>query len=100
MPLAAYGYRLILQVSYVLPARVFKRIPGHFYAQIQKRSKHMLMKYLKTAQMTCLEKTNGGILYLLPDIIVKIGTLIPLIYACQRFAAAVVYGGGRAGCGN
>jgi len=39
-----------------------------------------MVKYLKTAQMACLEKTNGGVLYLMPDIIIKICTLIPLIY--------------------
>ena len=30
--------------------------------------------------MACLEKTNGGVLYLMPDIFIKICTLIPLIY--------------------
>lgn len=39
-----------------------------------------MVKYLKTAHMTCLEKTNGGVFYLLPEIIIKICTLIPLIF--------------------
>lgn len=39
-----------------------------------------MVKYLKTAHMACLEKTNGGVFYLLPDILVKICTLIPLVY--------------------
>ena len=37
-------------------------------------------KYVKTAHLSALEKTNGGIVYLLPDILIKIFTLIPLIY--------------------
>jgi ABC-2 type transport system permease protein len=39
-----------------------------------------MKKYLKTAHMACLEKTNGGVFYLLPDIILKICTLVPLIF--------------------
>lgn len=39
-----------------------------------------MVKYLKSAQMSCLEKTNGGVFYLLLDIIIKACTLIPLIY--------------------
>jgi ABC-2 type transport system permease protein len=39
-----------------------------------------MFKYIKTAHMACLEKTNGGILYLLPDVIIKVCTLVPLIY--------------------
>ena len=39
-----------------------------------------MVKYIKSAQMSCLEKTNGGILYLLPDVAIKICTLIPLIF--------------------
>nr|WP_092069641.1 hypothetical protein [Dendrosporobacter quercicolus]NSL47541.1 hypothetical protein [Dendrosporobacter quercicolus DSM 1736]SDL93620.1 ABC-2 type transport system permease protein [Dendrosporobacter quercicolus] len=39
-----------------------------------------MTKYWKTAQLSALEKTNGGIIYLLPDIIIKICTLIPLVY--------------------
>ncbi len=39
-----------------------------------------MFKYMKSAQMSCLEKTNGGILYLMPDILIKIFTLIPQIF--------------------
>jgi ABC-2 type transport system permease protein len=39
-----------------------------------------MFKYIKTAHMSCLEKTNGGVLYLMPDIIIKICTLIPLVF--------------------
>ena len=39
-----------------------------------------MLKYIKTARMSYLEKTNGGVIYLLPDILIKIFTLIPLIY--------------------
>lgn len=39
-----------------------------------------MTKYIKTAQLSALEKTNGGVIYLLPDIIIKICTLIPLVF--------------------
>ena len=39
-----------------------------------------MRKYIKTAQLSCLEMTNCGVLYLLPDVIIKICTLVPLIY--------------------
>ncbi len=39
-----------------------------------------MMKYITTARMSFTQKTNGGILYLLPDILIKICTLIPLIF--------------------
>jgi len=42
-----------------------------------------MVKYFKTSHMACLEKTNGGILYLMPDIIIKVCTLIPLIFLWQ-----------------
>jgi len=37
-------------------------------------------KYAKTAHLSALEKMNGGIIYLLPDILIKIFTLIPLVF--------------------
>lgn len=37
-------------------------------------------KYGKSAHMSALEKTNGGIVYLLPDVLIKVFTLIPLIF--------------------
>lgn len=39
-----------------------------------------MKKYLVTAQLTALEKTNGGIIYLLPTILIKICTLIALLH--------------------
>ena len=39
-----------------------------------------MTKYLKTAQLSALEKTNGGIVYLLPDVLIKVCTLIPLLF--------------------
>lgn len=39
-----------------------------------------MIKYIKTAHMACLEKTNSGVFYLMPDIIVKACTFIPLIF--------------------
>ena len=37
-------------------------------------------KYIKTAHMSALETTNGGAVYLTADVIIKIFTLIPLIF--------------------
>ena len=47
-----------------------------------------MFKYIKTAHMACLEKTNGGVLYLMPDIFIKICTLIPLIYMWKAVMAS------------
>ncbi len=52
-----------------------------------------MFKYMKTAGMSCLEKTNGGIIYLLPDVLIKICTLIPLIFLWR----VVMTSGARAG---
>ena len=54
-------------------ARKFKEIVSH-------KEMDIMEKYMKTAQLAALEKTNGGIFYLLPDVAVKIVTLIPLIF--------------------
>jgi len=37
-------------------------------------------KYIKTAALSAREKTNGGVIYLLPDVVLRIFTLIPLTY--------------------
>ncbi|MCL1855105.1 MAG: hypothetical protein FWF86_05170 [Clostridia bacterium] len=50
-------------------------------------------KYIKTACLSALEKTNGGIAYLLPDMLIKIFTLIPLLYLWR----AVMSSGARVG---
>jgi len=39
-----------------------------------------MRKYTKTAHLSFLERTNGGLLYLLPGIFIKICTLIALVY--------------------
>ena len=39
-----------------------------------------MRKYIKTAQLSALETTNGGAVYLTADVIIKIFTLIPLIF--------------------
>jgi len=39
-----------------------------------------MKKYIKTARLAAQEKTNGGIVYLFPDILIKVFTLIPLIF--------------------
>ncbi|NLA86977.1 MAG: hypothetical protein GX847_06770 [Clostridiales bacterium] len=49
-----------------------------------------MVKYIKTAHMACLEKTNGGVFYLLPDILVKICTLIPLVFLWRTVMASGV----------
>lgn len=39
-----------------------------------------MIRYWKTAYMAATEKTNGGLFYLLPDIVIKVATLIPLLF--------------------
>jgi ABC-2 type transport system permease protein len=39
-----------------------------------------LYKYIKTAHLSALERTNGGIIYLFPDILIKVFTLISLVF--------------------
>ncbi len=45
-------------------------------------------KYIRTARMACLEKLNGGVLGLLPDVFIKICTLIPLIFLWRAVMAS------------
>ena len=39
-----------------------------------------MYRYYYTAKLSAIEKTNGGIINLLPDILIKAFTLIPLVY--------------------
>ena len=39
-----------------------------------------MYKYLKTADLAAREKTNGGILYMIPDVLIRVTTLVPLIF--------------------
>lgn len=39
-----------------------------------------MYRYYYTAKLSAIEKTNGGIIYLWPDILIKAFTLIPLVY--------------------
>ena len=39
-----------------------------------------MRKYVATARLSALEKVNGGMLFLLPGVLIKILTLIPLIF--------------------
>ena len=39
-----------------------------------------MMKYFATARLSALEKTNGGLIYIFPDILIKVITLIPLVF--------------------
>ncbi len=50
-------------------------------------------KYIKTAHLSVLEKTNGGIIFLLPDILIRFFNLIPLIFLWR----AVMSSGARVG---
>lgn len=52
-----------------------------------------MKKYLKTAHMALLEKTNGGIVYLLPDVLLKIATLVPLVFLWRVVMASGVDAG-------
>ena len=40
----------------------------------------MVRKYIATAGMAVQEKNGGGILYLLPDIVMKVIYLVPLMF--------------------
>ena len=51
-----------------------------------------MSKFLKTVHLSAMEKTNGGIIYLLPDILIKAFTLITLTYLWR----AVITGGAQA----
>ena len=54
-----------------------------------------MKKYMKTARLSALEQTNVGVAYLLPDILVRVFTLIPLVYLWR----AVMSSGAQAGMG-
>jgi len=47
-----------------------------------------MIKYLKTAQLTAAQKTNGGIVYLLPEIFIRMCTLIALLFLWRAVFAA------------
>lgn len=50
-----------------------------------------MKKYYMTARLSALEKFNGGVINLMPDVIIKIVTLIPLIYMWR----AIITSGAR-----
>ena len=39
----------------------------------------MLAKYIKTAEMAAKNQTNGGIIYLLPNFLIRVVYLLPLM---------------------
>jgi ABC-2 type transport system permease protein len=39
-----------------------------------------MIQYIKTAQLSAMEKINGGVIYLLPEVFIKVLTLVPLLY--------------------
>ena len=49
-----------------------------------------MRKYAKTAHLSFLERTNGGFIYLLPGIFIKICTLIVLVYLWRVVMSAGV----------
>ena len=53
-----------------------------------------LKKFFKTAQISLRGQTNGGVLYLLPNIVVNLIYLLPLMFLWKVIA------GQRRGCGN
>ena len=48
----------------------------------------MICKYMITARMSVRAKTNGGVLYLLPDILMKVVYLVPLMFIWKSLAAS------------
>lgn len=46
----------------------------------------MIRKYIATARMAAYEKTNGGLLYLLPDIFMKVVYLVPVMFIWKSLA--------------
>ena len=52
-----------------------------------------MKKYMKSAHLSATEKTNGGIAYLFPEILVKILTLIALLYLWQVVMASCAEAG-------
>ena len=48
----------------------------------------MIRKYMATARMSVRGKTNGGALYMVPDIIMKVIYLVPLMFIWRTLAAS------------
>ena len=48
----------------------------------------MIRKYIATARMAAYEKTNGGLLYLLPDIFMKVVYLVPVMFIWKSLAGS------------
>ncbi|MBD5475371.1 MAG: hypothetical protein HDR17_05225 [Lachnospiraceae bacterium] len=46
----------------------------------------MISKYMATARMAVQEKTNGGVLYMFPDMIMKIVYLVPVMFIWRSLA--------------
>ncbi|MDR1691754.1 MAG: ABC-2 family transporter protein [Oscillospiraceae bacterium] len=53
-----------------------------------------MRKYIKTAHLAAREKTNGGVVWLLPEILIKAATLVPLLFLWR---AVLTSGAGSAG---
>lgn len=48
----------------------------------------MIYKYMITARMSVRSKTNGGVLYMLPDIFMKVIYLVPLMFIWRSLAGS------------
>lgn len=46
----------------------------------------MIRKYMATARMAVQEKTNGGVLYIFPDIFMRVMYLLPVLFIWGAFA--------------
>ena len=46
----------------------------------------MIRKYMATARMAVQDKTNGGAWYLLPDIVMKVIYLVPVMFIWRSLA--------------
>lgn len=59
--------------------------PGMIYL-LQKERNEMVRKYMITARMAVREKTGGGVLYMLPDIVMKAVYLVPVMFIWRTLA--------------
>jgi ABC-2 type transport system permease protein len=61
---------------------VIQVLRGNYNTWVYAQREYILneyRKYLKSAWMSALEKTNGGVVYLMPEIVIRIITLIALL---------------------
>lgn len=67
--------------------RTKKKAAGTWrFQRRQKERNEMVYKYMVTARMAIQEKTGGGFLYILPDIIMKVIYLVPVMFIWRTLA--------------